>query len=308
MTRLLLPTLLLLALTGRASAAEPAPVEDSALEGEIAGAVDLAVVEALGRHRMPAQGVTITRPEQERFELGAVVDVRQGHANGLPVLAITPGSAAERLGLRIGDRLLAINGHAFAGAERPGDVLIEALAADDGALTLEIGRAQQRIVLQGSADVVRIPSWVLAIAASSAVAASGCGYVSGGAKAVDGVHKVAIVAIDGQPAPRSFSGRLLLPAGRHRLTLAPKPPLGFKNDPRPTYRLQDAAPDMRIPAPDPRPPADPQHLRAQPLAPIEFDIEVAPDTSYQLGARPIAAGAGLQGFVAAETARRCSAG
>ena len=34
-----------------------------------------------------------------RYELGAVVDVRQANRNGIAILAVTPGGAADRMGL-----------------------------------------------------------------------------------------------------------------------------------------------------------------------------------------------------------------
>ena len=56
---------------------------------------------------------------QSRYELGAVVDVRRASVNGVTILAITPGGAADRMGLQTGDQLRVVNGRRLDGTTKP---------------------------------------------------------------------------------------------------------------------------------------------------------------------------------------------
>lgn len=286
-------------------AAAAMPTEDV-----VANAVDRALADAYSRDPAPEAGaLRIERPEQQRFELGAVLDVRAASPEGVAVLAITPGGAAERIGLKAGDRVLAINGTAVAGSDvDPASALLEALAGSDGALAIDLRRGQDALSLKGAADLVRIPAYVLEVQPPVAQRAEGCGYVSGGAKAYGQVRKVRILAVDGQSAPASLVGRLRLPAGKHTLTLQMLPKLGFLEArgqlpaspmlPRPT-------PDMRVRQPERGMPPDGSGARQSGIGPaLTLQLEVAADQSYQLGARPDGQG-GVEAFIAAQSPRSC---
>ena len=65
--------------------------------------------------------------DRTRYELGAVVDVRRASADGVPLLAITPGGAADRLGLQAGDRLRTVNGRRLDNTPKPSSALEDAL-------------------------------------------------------------------------------------------------------------------------------------------------------------------------------------
>ena len=74
----------------------------------------------------------IQKPAQVRYELGAVVDVRAAQRNGLPVLALTPDGPAARLGLKAGDRLVALNGVRLDGTAPPAPLLEQAMQRGAG--------------------------------------------------------------------------------------------------------------------------------------------------------------------------------
>lgn len=275
----------------------------------VASAVDSALADAYSRDPAHAGELRIERPEQQRYELGAVLDVRAAAADGVPVLAITPGGAAERIGIQVGDQVLAINGAAMAGRDvDPAGALLDALAGSDGTLAIEVRRNDQTLRLSGEADLVRIPAYVLEVRAPVALRAEGCGYVSGGAKAYGLVRKVRIVAVNGQAAPSNLIGRLRLPAGEHTLTVQMLPKLGFL-EPRgqlpASPLLPRPMPDMRVRQPERGMPPDGSGARQSPTGPtLTLELNVAADQSYQLGARPDGQG-GIEAFIAGQAPRRC---
>lgn len=157
--------------------------------------VDLVATAAL--QSSPATG-------QARYELGAVVDVRQASANGATLLAITPGGAADRLGLRAGDRLRAINGHRLDDTPKPASALERALQEGGGTLQVEAMRNGKPLLLSGRAD--------LAIAGRQGSAQS-CGYVTDREGVVprnENIFNVEITQIEGRSTP-------LISANRHRV-------------------------------------------------------------------------------------------
>lgn len=298
----LLVACLTLALTAHSTAA-------AATEDAIADAVDRALADSYSRGPAPAGKLRIERPEQQRFELGAVLDVRAATPAGVPVLAITPGGAAERIGLRVGDRVLAVNEYPVAASDiDPASALIEALAASDGEVSIDLRRSDQQLTLSGTADLVRIPAYVLDVQAPVAQRAEGCGFVSGGAKAHGEVRKVRIVGVDGQAAPLNLVGRLRLPAGTHLLTLKVLPQLGFLESRRPlpaSPMLPRPMPDMRVRQPERGMPPDGQGARRSQEGPmLTLQLDIVADQSYQLGARPDGNG-GIEAFIAGQSARSC---
>lgn len=212
--RLLLASLLL-----------PLPIwATAANETAIAEEIDSALIRLADRDAFDGAGAAIRRDARVRYELGAVVDVRSPAPNGLPVLSVTPGGAAERIGLRLGDRLLGVNGTRVATSKSAGKELPALVAASRGKLALEIARSNRRIELTGQADRIVLPAYSLTIgstASARAASAPGCGRVS----AFDAMPRgrqlfpALIIAIDGR-LPTTPSGSMRVPAGRHRITLA----------------------------------------------------------------------------------------
>jgi hypothetical protein len=149
-----------------------------------------------------------------RYELGAVVDVRQASTAGATVLAITPGGAADRLGLRAGDKLRAINGRRLDDTAKPSSTLDSALQEGDGALRVEAVRNGKTLALSGRAD--------LAVHSATQAGARSCGHVSTLAGVVPrskGVFQAEITQIDGNSTPLQPSNRHRVKAGKHVLVV-----------------------------------------------------------------------------------------
>lgn len=208
---------LLLSLCALALAPSAARADDAVIAREI----DAALLRLADRDAL--EPGSIRRPARTHYELGAVLDVRVPDPRGLPVLAITPHGAAERIGLRRGDRLLRINGVAIAAAQRPAVAMKQALAAENGRARLDVRRVNRAIALAGTADRIVLPAYALSIGASTAQAPSGrdCGRLS----TFDAMPRserrfpVVIIAIDGRTPP-SDDEIIRLPAGRHQVLLA----------------------------------------------------------------------------------------
>jgi membrane-associated protease RseP (regulator of RpoE activity) len=282
-----------------AAAQEPAA---AAISREL----DAALIEVLSRQPPRDQALLIEQPERQRIELGAVIDVRAADQRGLPVLAITPGSAAARIGLAVGDRLIEINGEAVATAVAPGALLQSAVADGDGELALRVQRGDQQLTLTGSADLVAIPAYTLSIAPSASQSPAGCGFVSGGARISDTTRKVEIVAVDGEPADTNFIGRVRLPAGTYRLSVRPRPLpqyAGIEGNLR--YHGSVEGPSGPQPVKRMSLPGRGFQDEAAPAPIIEFELSVAPDTSYQLGARPSSNGGKMEAFVWRQGEKPC---
>lgn len=153
---------------------------------------------------------------QARYLLGAVVDVRRANVSGVTLLAVTPGGAADRIGLQPGDQLTIVNGQRLDNTLTPSAVLESALQQGKGALRVEALRNGKRIVLSGRADQESSAAVVKGRAPS-------CGYVSTlGAlpKVSRGVHEAVITSIDGQGTPLEPPNRHRLTAGRHVLVVS----------------------------------------------------------------------------------------
>ena len=141
---------------------------------------------------------------QARYELGAVVDVRQANAEGAALLAITPGGAADRMGLQAGDRLRVINSQRLDSASKPSLALERALQEGNGMLQIEAMRNGKPLLLSGRAD--------LAVAGHQSDAKS-CGYVTdreGVVPRSQDIFNVEITQIEGRSTP-------LIPSNRHRV-------------------------------------------------------------------------------------------
>lgn len=206
--------------------------------------------------------LTLSQPERLRHELGAVIDVRTPGGEGLPVLAVTPGSAAERIGLQAGDRLLAINDRDFRGGTAGADALQQALAARDGQLELRVARDGQALALAGAADPVVVPAYSLTISASSAGA--GCGRVStfDTAPRNQHIYPAILIAVDGRLPGPTGAETFRLGVGKHVLTVAEAiDPVQFDD----IHRVQR------------------DRMLRDRYKTLEIDVQA--DTTYRLGAR-----------------------
>lgn len=185
------------------------------------------------------------------YELGAVVDVRRASPLGLRVMAVTPGGAADRVGLRAGDMLQSVNGHRLDGDGRPAPALAQALQAGGGALQVQALRAGQPLSLSGSMGL------------RSAGATAGCGQLTSQLDGLPGtshVRKVDITQVEGRRAPLADAPRHPVAAGTRVVIVREHVP---RSPPRPLSSYASKA----------------------------FVLDVEPDTTYYVGARPLAANA-----------------
>jgi len=141
--------------------------------------------------------------------LGIVVDGRDPE-EGLLVRALTPGGTAERLGVRVGDRLVAVNGQRIEGVRMTHAMLDSLAAAADGQVRLELLRDGQAVSLAGPA-----------VEAGTAVS-QGCGWVSTVGvppRVTRKIFPAAITQINGRSTPLEEQNRYRVPAGRNVLVV-----------------------------------------------------------------------------------------
>ena len=199
-----------------ADAASSAVQDNAALSRE----VEAALIRADQSGALPATGgMRISSAARIRYELGAVVNSQAGAGPGVAVLAVTPGSAAERAALRPGDRLITVNGRALAAGADAYESLRRSLDAGNGKARLEWLRSGQRQSASVDADPVAVPGYSLTVDAPS-----GCGFVSdqqGIVPRLEGIHRAQLTKIDGKSTPLEPQYRHEVSAGRHVLTFAP---------------------------------------------------------------------------------------
>ena len=186
-------------------------------------------------------GLSLAAPASRQPDFGAILDVRYraGTDAGLPVLGVTPGSSAARLGVQPGDRLLAVNGVSLAGLGADADgravaarTLRDGLLANSESLELSVERGAHVQVLRGTVDVVQVPAYRLELGAALADATlaqsgggdgvSSCGRISvfDVAPRNQQLHRAVLIAVDGElPGPTSSDVFRLTP-GRHVLRVA----------------------------------------------------------------------------------------
>lgn len=228
----------------------------------VAGEVELALLRAADLGVLPGPDeapLQITTPESIRYELGAVID--PAPATGPAVLALTPGGPAERMGLQVGDRLLAINGDAISQVQQPLDVIRAAMVRERGELALDVGRADLRLALNGRADAMVVPAYVMTISGSAST--GNCGRISVffTASRSDDFYPARIIYIDGKtPLLNTPSWRVK--PGKRVLTVA------------------ESIEPVRFNAVQQR---QRQFRREDHYKTIEIDVQ--PDTTYQIAAR-----------------------
>lgn len=144
-----------------------------------------------------------------QWSLGLVVDGRDAGETGVRVVALSPEGAAERMGVRVGDRLLAVNGESLVGVQAPSALFERALAAGDGEVRLEVERDGTPLTLAGRAGDA-MPAGVAAQAS--------CGYVSTVGvqpRMSRNIFQAEITQINGQSTPLRPLNRYQVPAGRN---------------------------------------------------------------------------------------------
>lgn len=201
---------------------------------------------ALGQHPEDLH-LRVEQPAQRVSDLGVLIDSTSAERarNGLRVLGTTPGSTAERLGLRPGDVLVAVNGTSLRnlGADNEGRALAASTlkSAVDGLpdatpLQLDVEREGSLLALNAPVHSVLLPALSIEVgsAAAAAVAAPpasvapvGCGRISTFDVAPRGEHKyhAVILLLDGRTPGPSNSETYRVSAGKHELLVAEDIPL-----------------------------------------------------------------------------------
>lgn len=179
----------------------------------------------------------IDTPAQRVSNLGLLVDSARADRDGVHVLAITPGGAAEKMGLRSGDVLLAVNGTALANTDGAAATLRRSVdQLPDGArLAFEVQREGRRHTLAGTPSSVYLPAMHLTVGDGTQLATAGSG--GGGAMPADSagcgrisdfdvaprgdrLHAAKIISIDGVSPGPTGTRAYRVSAGRHVIKVA----------------------------------------------------------------------------------------
>lgn len=238
-----------------------APSVDAA--DERLDAAILSLIEQGRLEHLEGAPLVIERPARTRFELGAVVDPAPEDGGAPRVLALSPGGAAQRMGLRAGDRLRSANGQSLlpAGAA---SALPGVLEASGGRLELEIERGEETLSLAGSADPVEVPAYRLQVEPTT-VAAQGCGRIAVDLRPPlsEGLHPLVLVEVDGRLAGPLDGQVFRVSPGRRQIKVAEaidgRHFNGYQN-----YQRARLRPTERYKT---------------------FTLDVAPNTTYRLAAR-----------------------
>lgn len=180
----------------------------------------------------------INEPSREVDNLGVVIDGNDSRGPGLAIVAVTPGGAAARMGVRSGDRLIEVNSQSLgtpaAGATDASQAVATlrsaiATVGDGGKLSLVVDRDGRRIESSGVLNRLRLPAVHLRVgdglqvaSASAAADRLGCGRIStfDVAPRQQNLHRAILIAIDGKAAGPNSSTSFRLSTGRHVLTVA----------------------------------------------------------------------------------------
>lgn len=181
----------------------------------------------------------IDAPAQRVSNLGVLVDSSGDARDGLHVLGVTPGGGAERMGLRAGDVLVAMNGISLAGDSAAAAASLRRTVdnlPNTSALTLQLSRDGHPQTVSGPLASVYVPAMHLHVGDGMQVAsngtgsatamaperASGCGRISDFdvAPRQQQLHSAKILSIDGvTPGPTGAQSYRVV-AGSHVLTVA----------------------------------------------------------------------------------------
>lgn len=223
-----------------ANAGAGLPVEQRVREELSAVMMDLIQSGAFGSTSPQQISMDIDAPPQKVSNLGLLVDSKSGDKDGLHVLAVTPGGNAERMGLRAGDVLVALNGSPLDATDGAATLrnMVDGLP-DGGKIAFDVRRDGRSETVSGSASSMTLPAMHLSIGNGTALAsndaagspaygtpapsmAAGCGRISDFdvAPRGQGLHEAKIINIDGQnPGPRGAKSYRVA-AGPHEVKLS----------------------------------------------------------------------------------------
>lgn len=238
-TPTIFPTLRPLALVAALAFGGLAHAGDAAVEQRLRGELDAVMTELIQTGAFDGEGsLEVGAPARRVADLGLLVDSARADADGLRVLAVTPGGGAERIGLRAGDSLLALNGTSLARADGGATLRRTVDALPDGsALAFYVRRDGDTRTLSGPLRSIELPPMRLMVGAGTQLAAvgprardggagdeatSGCGRISDfdTAPRQQHLHGAKIISIDGRTPGPSGSKAYRVDAGTHEVKVA----------------------------------------------------------------------------------------
>lgn len=212
---------------------------EAAVEQRLRGELDAVMTELIQSGAFDGEGsLEVGAPARRVADLGLLVDSARADADGLRVLAVTPGGGAERIGLRAGDSLLALNGISLARADGGATLRRTVDALPDGsALAFYVRRDGSTQTLSGSLRSIELPPMRLTVGAGTRLAAAdvggrdvgssdglpaGCGRISDfdTAPRQQQLHGAKIISIDGRTPGPSGSKAYRVTAGTHEVKVA----------------------------------------------------------------------------------------
>jgi hypothetical protein len=230
-----------------ATAGAGLPVEQRLREELSVVVMDLIQSGAFGSTSPQQIALDIDAPPQKVSNLGLLVDSKGGAADGLHVLAVTPGGNAERMGLRAGDVLIALNGTPLASNDGAATLrnTVDTLP-DGGRLDFNVRRDGRTQSMDGASASMVLPAMHLSIgngtalasnAGANAAASSPAGGYNGGSSANggsecgrlsdfdvapsgQGLHAATIISIDNKAPGPHGSKAYMIGAGAHVLKIS----------------------------------------------------------------------------------------
>lgn len=228
-----LALLVALALGGLAHAA------DANVEQRLRGELDAVMTELIQSGAFDGEGsLDVGAPARRVADLGLLVDSARADADGLRVLAVTPGGGAERIGLRAGDSLLALNGTSLARADGGATLRDTVDALPDGStLAFYVQRDGNAQTLSGPLRSIELPPMRLTVGGGTQLAAAaprgrvtdagddvagGCGRIGDfdTAPRQQQLHAAKIISIDGGTPGPDGSKSYRVAAGTHEVKVA----------------------------------------------------------------------------------------
>lgn len=269
---------LLLGLAATATAEEPSTAS-TALAEELAATVQRWIDAGwLPDPLVTGAPYVLDLPPGPSADLGLLVS----GSDPLVVRGVRPGGWAQRAGLAVGDRILAVDGAPVGDAEQSGGAgarLRGALLATAPGATLELRvlRDGRELTLSAPSPVRALPAIRLAVGADAAIPVAGgegsaCARLSTfpSPPVQSGVFDAAIQAVDGRAAGPSDAVTVRVEPGLRVVRLSERIPPAF----RPAVPIRRGDRDGTV----------------------EFALWVEPGRTYLLGARPIGTGGGRGGY------------
>ena len=209
---------------------------DAALKARLAAELratvaTLAESGAFGNASVDQVHLDVAVPAQRVSDLGLLIDSASDRRDGVRVLGVTPGEQAQKMGVRGGDLIVAVNAASLAQRERAAMELrriVDALPESAG-VSLDVVRDGQPLTLHGVVTSRRLPPMRLIIGDASSSSTSSTNATSAEADACGRIsdfdvaprqqqlHGARVLSIDGRAAGPTTSHVFRVSAGAHTL-------------------------------------------------------------------------------------------